>query len=96
MWAEIAPGIGEAAEPPPEADGESFTSYRCQIAYLAYWQYRQQTQTATFDGYRDFLSQVMTLFGIDTAHPYVQGPLGYDANGFAQWWQAFDVLRQQW
>ena len=96
MWEPVAPGIGEAAEPPREVDGESFTSYRCQIAFLAYWQYRQQIQTASFDGFRDFLSQVMALFGIDTTRPFAQGPLKDSAEGFAQWWQAFEVLRRQW
>jgi hypothetical protein len=94
MWNEIANGIGEASEPP--APGTSFTSYRCLVFYLAYREYRRVAKKPGFGDFRQYLAQVMALFGLDPASPHLQGPLLRGSPLFPSWWRAFQLLQQAW
>jgi hypothetical protein len=96
MWEEIHPGIGEASEPPEEAAGTSFTTYRCIVTYLAYWSYAQSGQGRRFDQFRHYLGAVMEIFGLDPAVPFAQGPLRSGHEDFLLWWRAFQELQQVW
>lgn len=79
MWNEIAPGIGEAGEPPSDRRlYVSFGQYRCIVVYLTFM--RQQRMEAleglmTFDSYLRRLREVMPFFGMDFDAPHVQNPL---------------------
>jgi hypothetical protein len=89
MWEEIDDGIGEAAEPP----AGSFTTYRCVILYLAYFFYAGAPR---YNDFRQWLARVMALFGLDPAHPHLQGPLQQGNPAFASWWQCFIDLHNAW
>jgi len=95
MWNEIAPGIGEASEPPP-GYGLSFTSYRCLVVYLAYLSYRHAAADRSLADFRLYLAQAMALFGLDPASPHLQGALAAANPNFASWWQALVALQEDW
>ncbi len=94
MWNEIADGVGEASEPPD--GGLSFTAYRCLVVYLAYTQYGSAAKAPTFDDFKQYLAQVMALFGLDPASPHTQGPLLTGNALFPSWWRSFDALKRAW
>jgi hypothetical protein len=94
MWNEIRDGIGEASEPP--LSGVSFTQYRVIVFYLAYMEYREAYPQATFEGFQDYLSQAMELFGLDVEAPYTQGPLLIGNPLFESWWRSFNTLLRAW
>jgi hypothetical protein len=94
MWNEIRDGIGEASEPPLR--GASFTTYRCLVVYLAYREYRLNTQAPSFDDFKAYLAQVMALFGLDPASPHLQGALRRGDPVFASWWRSLSLLQQAW
>jgi len=96
IWEEIHPGVGEAAEPPHEAVGLSFTTYRCIVLYLAYWSYAQSGPVRRFDQFRHYLGEVMEIFGLDPAVPFAQGPLLSGRADFPLWWSAFEGLQRVW
>lgn len=85
----IGPGISEAAEPP----AGSFTTYRCLVVYLAYFFYQGAPM---YHDFRRYLDRVMALFGLDPAHPHLQGPLRRAHPAFSSWWQAFTRLHAAW
>jgi HopA1 effector protein family len=96
IWEEIHPGVGEAAEPPQEADGTSFTAYRCILAYIAHWKYSRQAQRPNFDEFRHYLGEVFEIFGIDPQAPFLQGPLRSGNDDFVNWWDAYDTVQAAW
>ncbi|MGH6871268.1 MAG: T3SS effector HopA1 family protein [Rhizomicrobium sp.] len=76
MWEEIAPGIGEAGEPPMEHDLYfNFSGYRCLVLYLAFSTYRYRHRPDSFDGFKKRLASIMKLFGLDFDAPHLQNPL---------------------
>ncbi len=76
MWNEIAPGIGEAGEPPLDRVlYTSFGSYRCLVTYLAFARLQWVEGPVTFDRFLAKLRDVMPFFGMDFDAPHVQNPL---------------------
>lgn len=91
MWNEIAPGIGEAGEPP----AASFTEYRCVVLYLAFLEYLRAGGTS-FEGFERYLRAVMALFGLDFDRPHIQGPRQTDNPAYPSWWNGFVALYRDW
>jgi hypothetical protein len=76
MWNEIAPGIGEAGEPPSDRVlYMSFGQYRCLVTYLTFARMQWVEGPVTFDQFLRRLRDVMPFFGMDFDAPHIQNPL---------------------
>lgn len=73
MWNEFANGVAEASEPPK--NGGSFGTYRCILAYLAYYFLQLTNDDMTPEDYLGWCDAIFEIFGIPQFEPHQQGPL---------------------